>query len=176
VARLYEDYRAEEMAWHQASGFFPIMHCLAVRKDIAERHPWLPVALYRAFAAAKALSLTELQQVNVLRISLPWIAAAYEEQARAMGGDVWPYGFSRNRAEVAAMIRFAVADGLAAAPLHAMHRGLHHLHIEGTQLTQGIGGIDQALQADGADHQATAGAQLLPDRQQHIAQGAADFE
>jgi 4,5-dihydroxyphthalate decarboxylase len=117
VARLYEDYRAEEMAWHKASGFFPIMHCLAVRKDVAERHAWLPVALYRAFAAAKALSLTELQQVNVLRISLPWIAAAYEEQARAMGGDVWPYGFSRNRAEVAAMIRFAVADGLAATPI-----------------------------------------------------------
>ena len=34
-----------------------------------------------------------------------------------MGGDPWPYGFARNRAEIAAMIRFAVADGLAAAPI-----------------------------------------------------------
>ena len=117
VARLYPDYRAEEMAWHRASGFFPIMHCLAVRKDVAARHPWLPVALYRAFAEAKRLSLHELQQVNVLRVSLPWIAAAYEEQAKDMGGDPWPYGFARNRAEIAAMIRFAVADGLAAAPI-----------------------------------------------------------
>ena len=33
--RLYPDYRAEEIAWHRASGFFPIMHCLAVRKDVA---------------------------------------------------------------------------------------------------------------------------------------------
>ena len=30
-----------------------------------------------------------------------------------MGGDPWPYGFARNREEVAAMVRFAVADGLA---------------------------------------------------------------
>jgi 4,5-dihydroxyphthalate decarboxylase len=114
VARLYPDYRAEEMAWHRASGFFPIMHCLAVRKDIAAAHPWLPLELHRAACRAKALSLAELQMVNVLRVSLPWIAAAHAEQAAAMGGDPWPYGFARNRAEVAAMIRYAVADGLAA--------------------------------------------------------------
>jgi 4,5-dihydroxyphthalate decarboxylase len=117
VDRLYPDYRAEEIAWHRASGFFPIMHCLAVRKDVAERHPWLPLELFRAFAKARALSLAELQLVNVLRVSLPWIAAAYEEQAAIMGGDPWPYGFVRNREEVAAMIRYAVADGLAAQPI-----------------------------------------------------------
>lgn len=114
VARLWPDTRAEEIAWHRASGFFPIMHCLAVRRDIAAAHPWLPVELYRAFARARALSLAELQLTNVLRISLPWIAEAFAEQAAIMGGDPWPYGFARNRAEVAAMIRYAVADGLAA--------------------------------------------------------------
>jgi 4,5-dihydroxyphthalate decarboxylase len=117
IARLYPDYRAEEMAWHKASGFFPIMHCLAVRKDVAERHPWLPLELHRALRQVKAISLAELQMVNVLRVSLPWIAAVYEEQANAMGGDPWPYGFARNRDEIAAMIRFAVTDGLAAAEI-----------------------------------------------------------
>jgi 4,5-dihydroxyphthalate decarboxylase len=117
VARLYPDYKAAEVAWHKASGFFPIMHCIAIRKDVAERHPWLPLELHRAFSKAKAMSLAELQLVNFLRVSLPWIAAAYEEQAAIMGGDPWPYGFARNRDEVAAMIRYAVADGLAAAPI-----------------------------------------------------------
>lgn len=114
VARLWPDTRAEEIAWHKASGFFPIMHCLAVQKDLAERHPWLPLELHRAFAKARAMSLAELQLTNVLRISLPWIADAYAEQAAIMGGDPWPYGFARNQAEIAAMIRYAVADGLAA--------------------------------------------------------------
>jgi len=117
VARLFPDFRRHEEAYYKATGFFPIMHCLAIRKDVAARHPWLPVALHRGFREAKAISLTELQQVNVLRVSLPWIAAAYEEQAKAMGGDLWPYGFARNRDEVAAMIRYAVADGLARAPI-----------------------------------------------------------
>jgi 4,5-dihydroxyphthalate decarboxylase len=117
VGRLWPDYRAEEVAWHRATGFFPIMHCLAVRRDVAERHPWLPVELFRAFARARAVALAELRLVNVLRVSLPWVAAAFEEQAAIMGGDPWPYGFARNRGEVAAMIRFAVADGLTAEPI-----------------------------------------------------------
>ena len=114
VDRLWPDTRAEEQAWFAATGFFPIMHCLAVRKDVVERHPWLPVELFRAFTAAKAASIAELRLVNVLRVSLPWIADEAEAQIAAMGGNPWPYGFRRNRDEVAAMIRYAVADGLAA--------------------------------------------------------------
>ena len=114
VARLWPDYAAEEKAWFGRTGFFPIMHCIAIRRDVAAAHPWLPVELQRAFTKARDLSLAELQLVNVLRVSLPWIAAAYAEQAAAMGGDIWPYGFARNRDEVAAMIRFAAADGLIA--------------------------------------------------------------
>ncbi|MCO6417294.1 ABC transporter substrate-binding protein [Siccirubricoccus sp. KC 17139] len=117
VARLWTDTRAEEIAWHKETGFFPIMHCLAVRKDVAERHPWLPLELHRAFRKARDLSLAELRLTNVLRVSLPWIADAYAEQAAIMGGDPWPYGFARNRGEVEAMIRFAVADGLAVRPI-----------------------------------------------------------
>ncbi|MBR0653530.1 type 2 periplasmic-binding domain-containing protein [Plastoroseomonas arctica] len=113
VARLFPDYRAEEEAWHKATGFFPLMHCLAVRRDVVEKHPWLPVELFRAFARAKAMSLEELAQVNFLRVSLPWIAAEAAKQSAFMGGNPWPYGFARNRDEIAAMIRFAVADGLA---------------------------------------------------------------
>jgi len=114
IARLFPDYPTVEKAWFGQTGFFPIMHCLAVRRDVAEANPWLPLVLFRAFAEALRLSLEELRLVNVLRVSLPWIAAAMEEQERAMGGDVWPYGFARNRGEIAAMIRFARADGLAA--------------------------------------------------------------
>lgn len=114
VDRLWPDTRAEEQSWFGTTGFFPIMHCLALRKDVAERHPWLPVELFRAFAAAKKASVEELRLVNVLRVSLPWIAAEAEAQIAAMGGNPWPYGFRRNRDEIAAMIRYAVADGLAA--------------------------------------------------------------
>jgi 4,5-dihydroxyphthalate decarboxylase len=114
VARLFGDIRAVEEDYFRATGFFPIMHCIAVRRDVAAVHPALPAALARAFAEAKAIALAELAMVNVLRVSLPWIAQEAERQAALMGGDPWPYGFARNRAEIAAMCRYAKEDGLAA--------------------------------------------------------------
>ncbi|MBP0446952.1 ABC transporter substrate-binding protein [Roseomonas sp. SSH11] len=117
VDRLYPDYRTEEESYFRATGFFPIMHCVALRKELAAEHPWLPLELFRSFAKARALALSELSLVNVLRVSLPWIAAEAEAQSRIMGGDPWPYGFRRNREEVAAMIRFAAADGLTSRNL-----------------------------------------------------------
>lgn len=117
VVRLFPDYRREEEAYYRATGFFPIMHLLTVRKDVAEAHPWLPAALFHAFGKAKALSLAELRMVNVLRVSLPWITAEAEAAFETFGGDPWPYGFARNRREIEAMIRFAVADGMVSTPV-----------------------------------------------------------
>ena len=113
VARLFADTRAAEEAYFRATGFFPIMHCIAIRRDVAAQHPDLAPALVRAFAAAKAMALAELAMVNVLRVSLPWLASEVERQTALMGGDPWPYGFTRNRDELAAMCRYAKADGLA---------------------------------------------------------------
>ncbi len=117
VARLFSDLRAAEEAYYARTKFFPIMHCIAVRRDVAEANPGLPAALLRAFLAAKAQALAELSMVNVLRVSLPWIAAEAERQTALMGGDPWPYGFARNREEIATMCRYAEEDGLTAIRL-----------------------------------------------------------
>lgn len=117
VARLWPDFMAEEVAWHRATGFFPIMHCVAIRKDVAACHPELPRLLLKAFTEARDLALHDLRQVNFLRVALPWLGVALEQQSALMGGDPWPYGFRRNRDEVAAMIRFALADGLVTNPI-----------------------------------------------------------
>lgn len=113
VDRLFPDYRTAEMDYFRQTKFFPIMHALCVRKDIAAAHPWLPGKLFAAFAKAKALSVNELSQNNVLRVTLPWVASWYEEARDMMGGNVWPYGFRANHEELAAMARYAHADGLA---------------------------------------------------------------
>ncbi|TCZ63525.1 hypothetical protein [Roseicella aquatilis] len=61
----------------------------------------------------KASACGASQMITMLRVSLPWIVAAHEAWAQAMGGDPWPCGSVRNREDVAAMIRFAVAGALA---------------------------------------------------------------
>ena len=113
VDRLFPDYRAAEKEYFKKTKFFPIMHALTVRKDVAEKYPFLPMQLFDAFAKAKAMSIAELSLNNVLRVSLPWVPVEYEETRAVMGDNIWPYGFAENRDEIAAMTRYAHDDGLA---------------------------------------------------------------
>lgn len=130
VQRLYPDLRSAEVAYYRQTGFFPIMHGLAVRKDIAEANPWLPEALFTAFSTAKRLRQEEMAMTNVLRVSLPWAGHDYADAMAITKGDPWPYGFQRNRAELDAMTRYMHADGTAnrkVAPEELFHPSTHSL-------------------------------------------------
>lgn len=133
VRRLYPDVRAAEVAYFRATGFFPIMHALALRRDVAEANPWLPEALFRAFSTAKQGRIAELGLTNVLRVSLPWIAHDFADAMEITGGDPWPYGLVRNRAELEAMTTYMQADGTAVrkvAPEELFHPSTHVLTEE----------------------------------------------
>ena len=54
-----------------------------------------------------------MSETGVLRVTMPWLTAEIAAQNRRMGGQLWSYGFARNRDEIAAMIRYGVADGLS---------------------------------------------------------------
>jgi 4,5-dihydroxyphthalate decarboxylase len=114
VERLFPNYQATEVAYFKQTGFFPIMHCLTIRNDIAAANPELPLALFHAFAKAKAIAMAELNQGGVLKCSLPWLVCHAAETRSIMGPNPWPYGFKENVDEVRAMCRYAVTDGLAA--------------------------------------------------------------
>jgi 4,5-dihydroxyphthalate decarboxylase len=111
VRRLWPDHREEERRFYRDTGLFPIMHVVAIRRSLAERHPWLAPNVFRGFAEAKRLAIHDLEQTNFLRVTLPWIDL---EAVRAlMGDDYWPYGLARNRPELEFAIRWSVEEGLS---------------------------------------------------------------
>ena len=73
------------------------MHLLGVKRALAERHPWLPMALLKAFDQAKQIAMAALADPASPKVTLPFV----EEQVRAaralMGEDYWPYGLEPNR-------------------------------------------------------------------------------
>ena len=111
VRRLWADHRAEERRFYLETRLFPIMHLVAVRRSLAERHPWLPASVLRAFAEAKRLAIHDLEQTNVLRVTLPWIDL--DAVRTLMGEDFWPYGVDRNRRELTAAARWSFEEGLS---------------------------------------------------------------
>ncbi|HET9671554.1 MAG TPA: ABC transporter substrate-binding protein [Actinomycetota bacterium] len=111
VRRLWPDHRAEERRFFEETRLFPIMHVVAVHRSLIERHPWLPAHVAGAFVEAKRLAIRDLEQTNVLRVTLPWIDL--EAVRRLMGEDYWPYGVEANRGELSAVARWSYEEGLS---------------------------------------------------------------
>jgi len=111
VVRLFPDHKAEEVAYYQRTGIFPIMHVLGLRQALAEEHPWLAINLFRAFNEAKAVAMKRM--VNPRIVPLAWYRATWEEQERILGPDPWEYGLTeRNRRNLETLASYSHEQGL----------------------------------------------------------------
>jgi len=111
VARLFPDSKAEEMAYYQRNGIFPIMHVVGIRQSLAEQHPWLAVNLFKAFNESKAIAMKRMANPRIF--PLAWYRAAWEEQERVLGPDPWEYGLTdKNRKVLETLVGYSHEQGL----------------------------------------------------------------
>ena len=113
IGRLFPDYRALEKAYWKKTGVHPIMHVAAIRRSLADAHPWLANNVYDAFEKAKALVMPGLRNFGAVKATVPWLAAEVEETIALMGEDYWPYGIERNVKSIATMARYSHEQGLS---------------------------------------------------------------
>ena len=62
VGWLFRDPVAAAKDYFKRTGIFPIMHLVGVRRTLVEQHPWLPVAVMKAFEQSKKLALEALER------------------------------------------------------------------------------------------------------------------
>src|ERR1700754_3442068 len=53
VGWLFPDPVAAGKDYFKRTGIFPIMHLVGIRRELAEQHPWLPGAVFKAFEQSK---------------------------------------------------------------------------------------------------------------------------
>jgi len=112
IRRLFEDHAPLELDYFRKTGIFPIMHTVAIRREVYDRHRWIAMNLLEAFEAAKRRSLARLREYNAARIPLPWLPARTKEVAAIFGEDFWPYGVEPNRKTLEALLDFAYEQGV----------------------------------------------------------------
>jgi 4,5-dihydroxyphthalate decarboxylase len=117
IVRLYPDFRAAEMDYHAATGIYPIMHVIAMRRAVFERYPWAAMNLFKAFNTAKERSVERIRDLTASRIPVPWSAAIADEFGKNFGDDPFPYGLEENRKTLEAFCRFAHDQGVTAKRL-----------------------------------------------------------
>ena len=117
VKRLFTDARNEERKFFLETGIFPIMHVIAIRRDVFEANRWIAMNLYKAFDEAKQRSVERLADITASCIPVPWVATLVEEAAGDFGGDLWPYGMQDNLQTLESFCRYAYEQGVASRHL-----------------------------------------------------------
>ena len=112
VGRLFESYAEVEREYFRRTGIFPIMHVTAIRKELADAHPWLARNLMDAFEASKAASYARLRNPRI--VPLAWYNSYRDEEIAFFGGaDPWQYGLGEaNRHNLETAIGYSHDCGL----------------------------------------------------------------
>jgi 4,5-dihydroxyphthalate decarboxylase len=113
VGRLFENYEAVEKDYYSRTKIFPIMHVIAIRRDVYSKSPWIAQSLFTAFARAKQIASAELYESGALPVMLPWLVRHVEETHELMGADFWPYGLAPNKHTLETFLRYSFEQGLA---------------------------------------------------------------
>lgn len=122
---LFDDPTRAALDYYGRTRIFPIMHIIGVRKTLVAAHPWLPMALLKAFEASKRVALEHLSDTSATKVTLPFIEEQLARARSVMGDDFWPYGVPENR--------------------HVLDYFLHHHHAQG--ISGRLVGVDELFDA-----------------------------
>ena len=113
VGWLFADPVAAAKDYYKRTGIFPIMHLVGVRRELVERNPWLPGAVFKAFEQAKKAALDLLSDTSATKVTLPFVEERLIEARALMGEDFWSYGLEPNRKTLESFLKHHHAQGLS---------------------------------------------------------------
>jgi 4,5-dihydroxyphthalate decarboxylase len=113
IRRLCPDFRPIEEDYFRATGIYPIMHLIAIRRSVYDQYPWVALSLYDAFEEAKRRSIARVMAPGSL-IAHPWgnLDAARIGAMMFGDGEYWPYGIEPNRVTLDAFLQYCHEQGV----------------------------------------------------------------
>jgi 4,5-dihydroxyphthalate decarboxylase len=122
---LFPDPVAEGIRYYAKSGILPVNHVVVIRASLLERHPWIALNVYGAFAAAKRAAFARLTEAGGEigaggGLVEPWLAIGAVPVATMTAlsqVDPVPYGLAANRDVLATLADYLAEQSLIPAPL-----------------------------------------------------------
>ncbi len=112
IVRLFPNYREIERDYYRRTRIFPIMHLIAMRRDVYEEHPFIASSLFDAFCLSKDRARARMRDLGTLQYMLPWMTADLDEIDDVFGGDAWAYGLEPNRPTCEALITYLLDQAI----------------------------------------------------------------
>jgi 4,5-dihydroxyphthalate decarboxylase len=117
VGWLFPDPTRAAKDYYRRTAVFPIMHVMGIRRELADRHSWLPAAVLKAFEQAKSAALARLADTSATKVTLPFVEEQLKEARELMGEDYWSYGVAANYSTLETFVRHHYSQGLSARPM-----------------------------------------------------------
>ena len=128
VGMLFADPIAAGKDYFKRTGIFPIMHITGIRRELVDKHPWLPAAVFKAFSQSKAKCLEALEDTAATKVTLPFVEDQLRLAREFMGEDFWSYGLEPNRKVIETFLSFHHKEGLSSRlvkPEELFHPSTH---------------------------------------------------
>ena len=109
VKPLFQDPLAEGVRYYRKTGIFPINHGMVIRKEIAEKHPWVILNLYKAFERANEMADRErIAHADYYRAA----GLLTREAGDALRSPLVRHGIEANRNVLETAARYSLEQGL----------------------------------------------------------------
>src|SRR5581483_10807209 len=112
IARLFPDYLDVEMKYVKETGIYPIMHTIALKRDIVEKNPWVAMNLFKAFDESRRRSVERALNNTSSTLPLPWAYEFAKRMQEIVGHELMPYGVGANRKTLDAFLQYAFEQGV----------------------------------------------------------------
>src|SRR5579885_3441034 len=109
IKSIFPDPTAEGMRYYKKTGIYPINHGMVVKREIAERHPWVVLNLFRAFEEARKIA--DRERIDQLEYYFESGLLSKEAQA-AVREPLLRHGMRANRKVLETAAQYSHEQGL----------------------------------------------------------------
>ena len=109
VKFIFSDPIAEGARYYRKTGIHPINHGMVVKREIAEKHPWVVLNLLKAYDKANAIADAQRMEHVDYYVAVGMIP---QEVAKALREPVLRHGIKANRKILETAARYSLEQGL----------------------------------------------------------------
>ncbi len=109
VKFIFPNPHAEGVRYFKKTGIYPINHGMVIRREIAEKHPWVVLNLLKAFEAANEIANQQRMEHVAYHVETGMIST---EAAKALEQPVIRHGIKANRKTLEACAQYSLEQGL----------------------------------------------------------------
>lgn len=114
VQYLFPNFKQVEADYYRRTRILPIMHTVAIRRDVYNANPWIAKALTKAFAKSIEIGRQALEDRAALKYMLPWLEDHLRETKHLMREPVyWKDGFHQNKHVIDKFLEYHYAQRLS---------------------------------------------------------------